>query len=53
MLYQLAIETEPDECGFHSVVVDISDDAVLFVTDSHNTPEQAERQARDWINKHA
>jgi hypothetical protein len=52
-LQQLALEVEPDECGYHVVIIDLADDAVLFVTNSHNRPEDAERDARRWIDKNA
>jgi len=53
MLYQLATEIEPDECGHHCVIYDVADDTVLYVGDSHNRPEDAEREARMWINNNA
>ena len=52
ILTQLAVEVEPDDCGFHSVIIDLSDDAVLHVSNSYPAPEDAERAARTWIDKH-
>lgn len=49
-MYRCAIEIEQDECGFHAVVIDAADDAVLHVTNSHLAPEDAEADARRWID---
>jgi hypothetical protein len=48
-VYQVAIEVEVNEDGYHSVVIDVSDDAVLHVTNTFAHPEDAERAARDWL----
>lgn len=45
------MEVEPDEGGYHAVVIDLSDDAVLHVSNSFALPEQAENAARDWIDR--
>lgn len=50
-LYQLAIEIEADECGYHAAVID-EGNAVAHVTNSYPAPEDAERAARSWIARH-
>ena len=51
MLSQLYIEVEPDEYGHHAVVIDVSDDCVLHVTNTYATLEDAEAAARQWIER--
>ncbi|MHB1425098.1 MAG: hypothetical protein ACYC3I_18155 [Gemmataceae bacterium] len=51
MNYQLVTEIEADDCGFHAAVIDVSDDTVLYVSNSCNRPEDAEKAAQDWIDK--
>jgi len=51
--YKIAVEIEPDECGHHAVLIDVSDDSVLHVTITYPTAEDAERAAREWIDKNA
>lgn len=53
MPYQLVIEIEQDECGYHAVLIDVADDAVLHVTNTYPAPTDAERAAQDWIDKYA
>ncbi len=48
---QLLIEVEPDEHGYHAYVVDLGIDAVLHVTDSFSTEENAIRAACAWVKK--
>ena len=47
--YLLTIEVERDEDGWHSVVIDLGDDAVLFVSDSYSNISAAVRAAQKWI----
>jgi hypothetical protein len=47
----LTIELERDPDGFHSVVIDLGDDAVLHVSDSFQAIEDAVRAAQSWIEK--
>jgi hypothetical protein len=44
----LEIETE-DDGAFHAVVIDVSDDNVLHVTNGYPTAEEAENAGRLWI----
>jgi hypothetical protein len=45
----LTIELEKDEGGWHSVVIDIGDDAILFVSDSFGDISDAVRASQTWI----
>lgn len=48
----LTIEVERDgETSWHSVVIDLSDDAVLFVSDSYGNISAAVRAAQQWIDE--
>jgi hypothetical protein len=49
MIDTIAIEIEEDEYGYHGVVIDLADDAVLHVSNTFAAHEDAERAARDWI----
>jgi hypothetical protein len=49
MLDLLTIEVEPDDDGFHAVIIEIGTDAVLYVSNTFASPEDAERSARDWL----
>lgn len=53
MLYQLCIEVEQDENGYHAIIIDVADDSVLYVGNTHNTPEDAQREAERWIARNA
>jgi hypothetical protein len=50
-MYLLTIEIERDECGYHAVVIDLGDDAVLHVTDSFRSISAAVRAAQRWIEE--
>jgi hypothetical protein len=48
----IAIEVEQDDDdGYHAVVIDLADDAVLHVSNTFAAPEDAERAARRWIHE--
>jgi hypothetical protein len=47
---QLFLEIEPDEGGFHAIVIDVSDDSVLHITNTYPTANDAERAGRLWID---
>lgn len=46
---QLFLEVEPDEDGYHAVVLDVSDDSVLHVGNTYPTAQDAERAGQLWI----
>ncbi len=49
---QLAIEPEREDDGqYHATIIDISEDAVLYVTDSFMDIESAINAAQRWINQ--
>ncbi len=45
----LTIEVEKDPDGWHSVVIDLGDDAVLFVSDSFKDISDAVKASQAWI----
>lgn len=47
----LVIEVERDEKGYHASVIDLSDDAVLHVTDSYANVSDAVKAAQVWIQE--
>jgi hypothetical protein len=47
---QLAVQVEPDECGYHAIVLDAAD-VVAHITDSHASIEEAARAAWEWIER--
>ena len=49
MLSQLAVEIEPDDDGYHGIVTDALD-AVVHITDTCATLEDAARAAWEWIS---
>ncbi len=53
MSYRTVIELEQDDfAGWHAVVSDAEDNAVLHVSNSYSAPEDAERAAQSWIDTH-
>jgi len=50
-MYGCSIEVEQDDCGFHAVIIDVADDSVVRVTNTHPRPEDAYADARAWLEK--
>ncbi len=53
MTHLISIEIERDPDGYHGIVIDIGDDAVLHVTDSFPGVDHAVRAAQSWIETNA
>lgn len=51
MMNLLAIEVEADENGWHAVIIDLGDDAVLYVSNSYASTLAAMTAAQNWIEK--
>jgi len=47
----LSIEVERDADGWHSVVIDLGDDAVLFVSDSFTDISDAVKASKHWMEE--
>jgi hypothetical protein len=47
-MFRLTIEIEPDDfAGYHAIISDA--DAVLFITDSYLSPQDAKQAAQQWL----
>lgn len=47
----LTIEVERDPDGWHSFVIDLGDDAVLYVSDSFKDISDAVKASQTWIER--
>ncbi len=45
-----AVQVEPEECGWHAIVLD-AENAVVFITDSYVVLEDATGAAWEWIEQ--